>query len=395
MARQLNKLTAIQVKKLTKAGRHSDGGGLYLHISKNGGRRWIYRYSVKAGDKARLREMGLGSARDVSLAQARQLRQEASNHVLIGRDPIAERDKDTQTFTFGKAATDFVNAKEGEWKNEKHRAQWRSTLETHCAAIWEVPVDQIGIDEVLGVLKPIWGRIPETATRVRGRIERVLNAAKARGWRSGENPALWRGNLDHLLPKPQKLARGHHAALPYKDVPDFMQMLRERTSVSARALEFLILTAARSGEVRGALWQEIDMEPMIWTIPAERMKAGRQHRVPLCQRAMEILKHAGPAGGDDYVFPGNRTGSALSDMTLSMMVRRLGYDVITVHGFRSSFRDWAAEETDHAREVAESALAHVIGDATERAYRRGDALEKRRSLMRDWEAFCTKKPWQS
>ena len=274
------------------------------------------------------------------------------------------------------------------FRNAKHRSQWRNTLATYTTPIWNKRLAEIETDDVLACLKPIWQAKAETASRVRGRIERVLDAAAARGLRSRDNPARWRGHLANLLPKRQKLARGHHAAMPFVDVPVFVERLREVEGVSARALEFTILTAARSGEVLGARWSKIDLDAKVWTVSAGRMKAAREHRVPLSERAVEILSALAAVKIGDYVFPGAKRGSPLSVMALTMVMRRMGMEAFTVHGFRSAFRDWAGERTNFPREVAEAALAHVVGDETERAYRRGDALEKRRALMEAWAIFC-------
>ena len=265
-------------------------------------------------------------------------------------------------------------------------------MRTHGAPLRNLRLDEIGTEDVLGVLTPIWLTKSETASRLRGRIERVLDAARAKGPRSGENPARWRGHLDALLPKRQKLTRGHHAAMPYEDVPAFVARLRGSDSVSILALEFLILTAARSGEVLGARWDEIDHEGKLWIVPAARIKGAREHRVPLTKRALAILKTIEKVRTGDYVFPGQKRGEPLSEMALAMAMRRLKTSDFTVHGFRSAFRDWAGEETVFPREVAEAALAHVVGDATERAYRRGDALEKRRKLMDAWASYIEAKP---
>jgi integrase len=273
------------------------------------------------------------------------------------------------------------------FRNEKHRAQWKSTLRNYCRALWSLPVDAVDTSQVLAVLKPIWQAKGETASRLRGRIEKVLDAAKARGFRSGENPARWRGHLDHLLPARQKLTRGHHAAMPYAEVPAFFVDLRERQAMAALALEFLILTAARSGEVKGARWCELDLRNCVWEVPAERMKAGRPHSIPLTGRALEIIETARAAQTSDYLFPGQTEGQPLSVMAFDMLLRRMGKNV-TTHGFRSSFRDWAGNETSFPRELAEHALAHVIGDKAEQAYRRSSALERRRELMEAWSAFC-------
>jgi integrase len=274
------------------------------------------------------------------------------------------------------------------FRNEKHKAQWKTTLETYAAPLRAKPVDSIATDDVLAVLKPIWTEKAETASRLRGRIEKVLDAAKAKGFRDGENPARWRGHLDHLLPKPPKRARGHHAAMPYEDVAAFLCKLREREATAALALEFCILSAARSGEVLGARWSEIDLDKKIWTVPANRMKPGRVHRVPLSARAVSILKHMAKLKTGDFVFPGHGRGKPLSNMAMEMVLRRMKIENATVHGFRSSFRDWAGNVTNFPREVTETALSHVIGDKAEQAYRRSDALAKRRKLMEAWAAYC-------
>jgi integrase len=391
MALALNKLSARGVTAITKPGRHGDGGGLYLVVDKSGAKRWVFLYRREGT----LREMGLGGLKAVSLARARELAAEARVNLQAGIDPItAKNNAPVAVPTFGEEADDFIDAMGPQFRNAKHLDQWKMTLKVYAAPLRSKRVDQIATADVLEVLKPIWLTKPETAARLRGRIERVLDAAKAKGHRSGQNPALWRGHLDNLLPKRRKLSRGHHAAMPYERVPAFVADLRERDAMAARALEFTILTAARTGETFGATWREIDLEAAIWTIPRERMKAGREHRVPLTDRAVEILTElselsTGPAA---YVFPGQKKGRPLSVMAMDMILRRMDIE-FTVHGFRSSFRDWAGEETAFPREVAEAALAHVVGDETERAYRRGDALEKRRKLMIAWANYCEpKKP---
>jgi integrase len=394
MGRALHRLTARTVETITKPGRHSDGGGLYLVVSKEGHRKWVF-ISTRNGKR---QDMGLGKAGKggVSLAQAREAAAKARELLAAGEDPLAARRHASREAarvpTFGEVADKLVETMASEWRNAKHRYQWAMTLTKYAAPLRVLPVNAIGTEEVLQVLKPIWTTRPETASRLRGRIERVLDAAKALGHRSGENPALWRGHLANLLPKRQKLTRGHHAALPFAEVPAFMEKLRGRDAFAARALEFTILTAARSGEVYGARWSEIDWSAKVWTVPANRMKAGRAHRVPLTPAVMSILEVAVKLRADDrpdaLVFPSRQAGQPMSGMAMKMLLRRMGYDAITVHGFRSSFRDWAGERTHFAREVAEAALAHVIGDETERAYRRGDALEKRRELMEAWAAFC-------
>lgn len=386
MARQLNRLSPRGVATLTKPGRHSDGGGLYLSISPTGGRRWVFLFRWNG----RLREMGLGGASSVSLAKAREGAAKARAALADGVNPLDAKREAEGVPTFGDFADAVVADLSPQWRNPKHRAQWESTLQGDAARLRGVRLDRVDTADVLGVLKPIWQTKPETAGRLRGRIERVLDAAKAKGHRSGENPARWRGHLDTLLPKRQKLSRGHHAALPFGDVAPFVGTLRERQAVAAMAVEFLILTASRSAEVRGARWNEIDLEGRVWTIPARRMKAGREHRVPLSGRAVEILDAVAPLAQEDadaVVFPASN-GKPLSDGAFSALFKRLGvHGQFTPHGFRSSFRDWAGEVSTFPREVAEAALAHTVGDETERAYRRGDALEKRRLMMDAWAGY--------
>lgn len=383
--RALNKLSATQAAKITKPGRHSDGGGLYLFIDKHGRRRWIFMY---AQDGKRT-ELGLGSARDLSLANARIEATKLREVLVTGGDPKAERAKDDRVPTFGECADTYIAAMSPSWRNAKHAAQWKMTLTEYAKPIRGKSVDTIATQDVLDILQGLWKRTPETAERLRGRIENVLDAAKAKGHRSGENPARWRGHLDQLLPKRQRLSRGHHAALGYDAVPAFMADLRGRAAVAARALEFVILTAARSGELLGATWDEIDIEKKIWTIPAERMKAGREHRVPLSSRAMEIIDEMAKLGTEGFVFPGPKPKKPLSTMAMAMLLRRMKANV-TVHGFRSTFRDWASETTGFSHEVCEMALAHTIGNKAEAAYRRGDLFEKRRRLMEAWAGYCAK-----
>jgi integrase len=383
------KLTARTVAT-AKPGRHGDGAGLWLVVSETGAKRWAYRFTI-AG---KVSEFGLGSYPDVSLNVARDMATEARKLAKSGKSPVAARREaareDAGKPTFGKCADDFLAAKGSEWRNDKHRAQWAMTVTKYAAPLRSKPVDEIDTEAVLEVLTPLWQKTPETASRLRGRIEAVLDAARARGFipRNEANPARWRGHLDKLLPKRSKLSRGNHAALPYADVPAFVAKLREREALAALALEFAILTAARSGEVLGARWSEIDFAGKVWTVPAARMKAGRKHRIPLSDRALNILEKLSVAKTSEYVFPGQRAGRPLSNMSMEMVLRRMGVDGATVHGMRSAFRDWAGNETHFAREVAEAALAHVVGDKAEQAYRRGDALEKRRELMEAWAAFC-------
>ncbi len=386
MARQLKRLTARTVAAKTKPGRHADGGNLYLTISKTGAgvsKRWTFMFSF-AGKQ---REAGFGAAAVVTLAEAREKAAGYRSMLAKGIDPLDEkktaREAAAARKTFGECAAQLMKSKRREWRSEIHAAQWRTTIDDYCGPILEKPIDTIDTQAVLGVLQPVWGRIPETASRLRGRIEAVLDYAKAHGLRSGENPAAWRGHLVLILPKRQKLSRSHHAAMPYGDLPEFIAKLRHTESIHALALEFLILTAARSGEVLGATWDEIDIDTQVWVIPASRMKAGREHRVPLSARALAILDRMAEIRTGDLVFVGQRRRRPLSGAAMGALVTSA-----TVHGFRSAFRDWAGEETSFPREIAEQALAHATGDATERAYRRGDALEKRRGLMTAWANYC-------
>ena len=388
MSRPLNKLSARAVKTLSEPKRHGDGGGLWLSIAKTGGRRWTFLFRWRG----KLTEMGLGSARDVPLKRARELAAAARAQLAQGINPLAaRRAPPTQVPSFGAFADSLVDDLAFGFENAKHVAQWRMTLERYAAPLRPLPISAIQTEDVLVCLKPVWTTLPETGSRLRGRIERVLDAAKAKGLRSGENPARWRGHLDQLLPKRQKLTRGHHAALKFEALPDFMRELRVRDALAARALEFLILSACRSGEVRSARWSEIDLDKRVWTIPAARMKSKREHRVPLTQRMLEILAAMRQATSSEFVFPGPR-GKPFSESAFKVLLDRMGHGEITPHGFRSSFRDWAAEKTGFANEVAEMALAHVVSDKTEAAYRRRDLFDKRSALMAAWERYCTALP---
>jgi integrase len=383
MARKINRLNARAVATITKYGRHADGGGLYLSISPNGGRRWVFLFRWHGKPT----EIGFGSARDVTLARARELASQARAKLAEGINPKDVR-RATGGATFGECADRVIEAMRPSWRNRKHAAQWEMTLRNYAAPLRRLPVDKISTDDVLSVLKPLWSDRPETASRLRGRIERVLDAAKAHGLRSGENPARWRGHLNQLLPKRQRLTHGHHAAMPYGELPSFISELQARQATAARALEFAILTAVRSGEVLGARWSELDLNRAVWTVPAARMKAGREHRVPLSRRALKIAKAMHEARGGDFVFPGQKVGKPLSVTALEKVLRRMKVDEVTVHGFRSAFRDWAAECTNFTNEVCEAALAHVIENKAEAAYRRGDLFDKRRKLMEAWAVFC-------
>ena len=396
MARKANRLTARTVSTITKPGRHADGDGLYLIVDKSGAKRWafIFRHKNPTGGKNTLREMGLGGLSSVSLADARTKAADCRRVLASGKSPIKARREGevarmASDVSFGSFADELVESLKPGFRNAKHAAQWEMTLRVYAAPLRSMRLDEIATDDILSVLKPLWQSRPETASRLRGRIERVLDAAKARGLRGGENPARWRGHLNRLLPARQKLTRGHHAAMDYRDVPDFVGRLRALDGISARALEWTILTAARTNETLGMAWDEINRENQIWTVPEERMKSGRAHRVPLTTRMLEIFDELEDIQVGPFVFSGQKRNHSLSDMALAMQLRRMKVENATVHGFRSAFRDWAAEETHFPREIAEAALAHVVGDATERAYRRGDALERRRDLMAAWESYCT------
>jgi integrase len=383
------KLNNTAVKRLLKKpGRHGDGDGLFLRVMEGGVAFWSYRYRV--GGKER--EMSLGRyTPQFSLAEARKKHAGLRNRVLNDKaDPAREEQPGQGATTFREAADAYLAAHERSWRNEKHRWQWRQTLTDYCAPIRDTPVDAVDTAAVLMVLKPLWTSIPETASRLRGRIETVLDAARALGHidENRANPARWRGHLDKLLPKRQRLTRGHHAAMPYADVPPFMAKLKETPGEAAKALQLVILTAARSGEVFGMQWDEIDLDARLWTAPAERMKAQREHHVPLSDAALDIVRSQAAArrGKHSYVFPGKSARAPLSNMALAMTMRRLGAGDYTVHGFRSAFRDWAAEcGVDDT--VAEQCLAHKIGTAVTRAYLRTTVLERRRKVMADWAAF--------
>ena len=382
--RTLNKLDPRTAATIKTPGRHSDGGGLYLSIDLSGRRRWVFMYT-RDGKRT---ELGLGGGRDLTLANARKEAGTLRTILASGGDPRAAREKQERQ-TFGEVADAYVEAMRPSWRNAKHAAQWTMTLTKYAAPIRPRMVETISTREILEVLQPLWQRTPETAERLRGRIENVLDAAKAKGLRTGENPARWRGHLDQLLPKRQRLSRGHHAALPYVEMPSFIAHLRGREATAARALEFAILTAARSGEVLGASWAEIDLEGAMWVVPAARMKAGREHRVPLSVPVLELLRglDAEKAKLSDPVFPSSKGGKPLSSMAMAMLLRRMG-SAVTAHGFRSAFRDWASETTGFPHEVCEMALAHTIGNKAEAAYRRGDLFNKRRGLMDAWASYC-------
>lgn len=390
MARSLNRLSAVAVKSLKKPGRHSDGGGLYLRITAHGSRSWVFLGQF-AGKR---REIGLGAVNTLSLAAARKVAGEMREAIAVGTDPRSVRAQSEMeqldtVVTFGAFAETYITSVEAGWKNEVHRRQWRQSITDHAASLNGMPIDEVDTESVLAALQAIWLIKPETASRVRGRVERILDAAKARGLRpvDSSNPARFRGHLELLLPKQSKLARGHHAALPWTEAPAFMVALRQREALSARALEFTILTAARSGETLGATWGEINFEQKLWTVPASRMKAGVEHVVPLSGPAVALLLEVKPHGAlpSDVVF--SVRGTARSNMAMAQLLKRMGHKDITTHGFRSSFRDWAGDATDYPRELIEQALAHTIGNKAERAYRRGTAIDRRRELMDAWATY--------
>lgn len=387
MARPEKKLSSQEVKSLTSPGRHSDGGGLYLSIDASGRRRWVFMYT----SNGRRVELGLGSTSTRSLKEAREEAASLRASLTRGLDPRVERSKSTTKPTFGEFADEYVEAMRPSWRNAKHAAQWSMTLTEYAKPLRSLPIDAVTTEEILRTLRPIWKRTPETAERLRGRIENVLSSAKAKGLREGENPAAWKGHLDQLLPKRQRLTRGHHAALPFMDVAEFFGNLSAKSATASRALQFLILTAARSGEVLGATWSEVDLDRGLWVVPASRMKAGTEHRVPLSEAALNVLRSVDVGlRPDEHLFWGNSPDRPLSNMAMSMLLRRMVPNV-TVHGFRSSFRDWAAEVSAFSHEVCEMALAHTIPNKAEAAYRRGDLLEKRRELMEAWANYCGSK----
>ncbi|MGD9714213.1 MAG: tyrosine-type recombinase/integrase [Thermomicrobiales bacterium] len=389
MPRSIHKLTSRAVDAMDAIGRHSDGGGLYLFVSDGGRKRWIFRYTRDG----HTREMGLGSAgpAGISLALAREFAGRARIDLAHGRDPIAARDAarlgNRTVPTFEEVASAHIEALRPGWRNAKHGAQWSSTLETHAALLMPMRVDKIGTEDVLRVLRPIWQKIPETAGRVRSRIEAVLDSATAQGYREGANPARWRGHLANVLPKRPKHAKKHFPSLSYSELPQFMRAIGEVDALSARALEVTILTGLRTKEVLQAPWTEIDLENRIWSLPGSRMKSGTPHRLPLCGRTMAIVENLAASRISDWVFPGKRD-MPLSNMAMLQLLKRIGRSDVTVHGFRATFRTWVTETTGFPPHIAEMALAHAISDKLEAAYQRGDLFEKRRELMQAWDAFC-------
>lgn len=400
MGRVSQALSAVTVSKKIKPGLYADGGGLYLQVSKSKARKgkvaksWLFRFKL-AG---RARAMGLGSVNTFSLAEAREKARVCRKLLDDGIDPIEARNTKiaqqsldaAKALTFSECAKAYIDAHRKGWRNAKHVDQWTNTIATYAEPVLgALPVQAVDTGLVMQVLEPIWHKKTETANRLRGRIESILDWAKTREYRTGDNPARWRGHLDMLLPARSKVQTvKHHAALPYAGMNACFASILEAPGVAARALEFTILTAARTGEVIAAKWNEFDLEQKVWTIPAERMKARREHRVPLSPRAVKLLEELRKIRTGEFVFPGRQATKAMSNMAMLALLKRMGRGDLTAHGFRSTFRDWAAEQTNYPREVAEAALAHTLADKVEPAYRRGDLFEKRRRLMNDWARFC-------
>ncbi|MEJ0063319.1 MAG: integrase arm-type DNA-binding domain-containing protein [Alphaproteobacteria bacterium] len=400
MAREFCKLTAMQVRSLNTKGFYADGGNLYLQVSGTGAKSWIFRFMMYG--KAHM--MGLGATHVVSLAEARHRAAEYRRSISDGIDPLAVRKERkekakleaSRAITFKDCAVAYIKAHEASWKNEKHAYQWTSTLEGYAyPVIGKMPVHEVNVEHVLAILKPIWKEKTETASRLRGRIESVLNWAYTMEYRRGENPAVWKGRLENLLSKPSKTKKiKHHDALHYDKVHVFMADLAAREEMAARALEMVIYTASRTGEVIGATWPEFDLDKGLWIIPGSRMKAGREHRVPLSGPAIAILRklrEGNPAGKTlNWVFLSGRRNKPLSNMAMLALLKRMERTDITVHGFRSTFRDWAAEQTNYPSEIGEAALAHISKDKTLTSYLRSDFFEKRRQMMSDWASWCLK-----
>jgi integrase len=387
-------LTALRLRTLTKPGLYGDGGNLWLQVRGPGRRSWLFRFTLRG----KAHSMGLGSADDVPLAEARARADAARALLRDGVNPLAHRETaraaaiaaSARAVTFGEVMERYVASQETGWRSMRHRSLWQASMAQHVLPVLgTLPVDAIDTNLVMKVLEPLWQTTTETASRLRGRIEAVLSYAKVRGWRSGENPATWRGHLQLMLPRRSKVKPVvHFAAIDWRVIPEFMTKLRELDSIGARALQFTILTAARSGEVRGATWDEIDLNAAVWTIPASHMKAGRAHRVPLSGPALAVLESVmllRCSGG--VVFPGPKLRRPITNVTLALPLRQLGHEDLTVHGMRSTFRDWAAEATAYPNHVVEQALAHAVGNAVEAAYRRGDLFAKRVALMDDWAAY--------
>ena len=397
----MGKLNSKQVENLAEAGTYDDGDGLRLMVKASGSKSWVFRYQFQG----KRRDMGLGSFPAVTLKAARLAVADQRRQIAVGIDPMAARDAERERqqeaqrrealrVTFKQAAADYIAAHRASWKNAKHAQQWENTLATYALPIiGHLPPADVTTTHVMEILRPIWATKTETASRVRNRIELVLDAAKAQGLREGENPARWRGHLDKLLPKRAMVqVREHHTALPWPKLPALMIELAKHDDLTYHAIRLTILTACRTSEVLKATWSEIDLESRTWTIPAVRMKARKEHRVPLCEATLDVLTRLPRIEGSPYLFPGARKGRPLSNMAMLMGLRRMGHNKLTMHGFRSTFRDWAAEKTHYPREVCELALAHTVATGAEAAYWRGDVFEKRRALMADWAAYAITAP---
>ncbi|MAV75540.1 MAG: integrase [Cellvibrionales bacterium] len=395
--RKTHSLTAAKIKNITKPGYYADGAGLYLQVTSKGAKSWVYRFMLNN----RRRDMGLGSLQAIGLSEARAVRADQQRLLTQGIDPIEHRKASkaehliklakasNENITFSQCAEEYINLKASEWRSSKSKQQWSNTMRDYVYPVMgSLPVSKISQEEVLKALNPIWNKKTETAKRVRQRIEAVLDYAKAKFYREGHNPAAWKGGLEPILPSPNKIKNvQHHKALNYEGLPSFMTQLRAQDSLGARALEFLILTCSRTGDVRGAKWDEIDFKKKIWIIPKERMKIGEEHRVPLCLEAISLLEALPRL--EEFIFPGQKAGSCLSNGAMSAVLRRMDYlDRATVHGFRTTFRTWAAEVTNYPWEICEMALAHRVGNETERAYQRGDLIEKRIQMMKAWASYC-------
>lgn len=394
MSRSIHRLKAIAVTQTSKPGLYSDGGGLYLQVTSAGVKSWLFRY-MRQG---KARGMGLGPLHTVTLAMARVAAHTCREQLLAGIDPLeakklasdAQRLKEAQALTFRDCATNYHEAHRDSWRNSKHAAQWTNTLATYAYPVFgDRPVAAVDVELVMKALEPIWKTKTETASRLRGRIESVLDWATARGYRVGDNPARWKGHLDNLLISRAAANKVvHHPALPYSELPSFLRTIRDQEGVVPKALEFTILCASRTSEAINATFSEFDLIAKVWIVPAVRMKAGREHRIPLSDRACFIVEQMTEIADGPYVFPGRKRDKPLSNMAMLQLLRRMQRDDLTVHGFRSTFRDWAGECTNHPRECIEFALAHTIKDKTEAAYFRGDLFEKRRLLMSDWSSYC-------
>lgn len=394
MTRGIHKLKARTVETASKTGLYGDGGGLYLQITKAGVKSWLFRFMLNG----KAHGMGLGPLHTISLAEARSKAHKCRAMLLEGIDPLDAKKKNREALlleqskvkTFEQCAIAYIDAHKAGWKNVKHQDQWTNTLKTYAyPTIGYLPVAAVDVALVKQILDPIWAAKTETASRIRGRIESILDWATVHGYRIGDNPARWRGHLDKLLPRQSKVTKvRHHPALPYSEIAEFIKTLKKESGVVPAAMEFLIYCASRTGEVVNASWEEFDLDAGIWTIPSERMKADKPHRIPLSEPALAIVNRMKPISRGKYVFPGRQANSPLSNMALLQLLRRMGRTDLTSHGFRSTFRDWTAECTNHPREIAESALAHTLESKVEAAYLRGDLFEKRARLMADWASFC-------